>query len=158
MWKSKGGFERFTEDDYLITMGGNVLNKKWGRFVKPQPNGKGYLRVTIAGRMRFVHRMVAERYVPNPNNLPQVNHKDGDKKNNRYDNLEWVTNLENRRHAIEHGLHTSGEDCSWAKLKKKDVLFIRNHPEISSAEFSEMYGVTKNHITAVRNRRSWKNV
>ena len=54
----KGGFDTFTLDDYIITEKGEVFNKKWGRFVKPQPNGTGYLRVHIAGKMYFVESAV----------------------------------------------------------------------------------------------------
>ena len=150
------GFQKFTLDDYEITREGKVINKKWGRDVKPQPNGKGYLRVSIGGKLMFVHRLVAEKYVPNPDNKPQVNHKDGNKLNNNADNLEWVTNQENRNHAIKTGLQISGENCSWAKLTKEQVNFIRNHPEISSKEISNIFDVTQITVRDIRNYRSWK--
>ena len=157
MREHKGGFETFTLDDYTITEEGEVINNRWGgRKVKPQPNGKGYLRVHIAGKMYFVHRLVAEKYVPNPNNLPQVNHKDGDKTNNRADNLEWVSNMENRKHAIENGLHIHGEKCPWAKLTQADVDYIREHEEINSNVMAKMFNVGASHIRSIRQRRIWK--
>ena len=152
------GFQTFTLDDYIITREGKIISKKRGdKEVKPQPNGKGYLRVHIAGKMYFVHRLVAEKYVPNPDNKPQVNHKDGNKLNNNADNLEWVTNQENRDHAMKNGLHLQGEACSWTKLTKKAVQFIREHTEYSSRELTEMFGVSDSYIRAIRRNKSWKN-
>lgn len=81
-----------TIEDYEITRNGDVINKYTGRVLKGQPNGKGYLRVSIAGKLQFIHRLVAEKYVLNPEGKLQVNHKDGNKLNNCVDNLEWVTN------------------------------------------------------------------
>ena len=150
------GFDAFTMDDYLITEDGRVINKKWGREVKPQMNGKGYLRVGIVGKLRFVHRLVAERYVPNPENKPQVNHKDGNKLNNRADNLEWVTNMDNRIHAIKNDLVVHGERCPWAKLKSEDVHYIRDHPEMTNAELARMFGVKNHAISSIRLGKSWK--
>jgi DNA-binding transcriptional regulator YiaG len=155
--KRAGGFSTFTLDDYLITENGEVINIKWGgRKVKPQPNGKGYLRVHIAGKMHFVHRLVAEKYVPNPNNYPQVNHKDGDKTNNKADNLEWVTNLQNRKHAVKTGLQVHGERCPWAKLSLKDVEFIREHTELTATYLANKFGVDRATISAVKNYKSWR--
>ena len=152
------GFQTLSLDDYEITKDGEVINKRFGgRKVKPQPNGKGYLRVHIAGRMYFVHRLVAEKHVPNPDNKPQVNHKDGNKLNNHSDNLEWVTNQENRNHAIENGLHYYGEKCAWSKLTAKAVEFIRTHTEYNSKELAEMFGVSDSTIRDVRRMESWKN-
>ena len=92
-----------------VTDSGEIFSElRHGIYLKQQPDNKGYLRVrvTINGQKKQlkVHRVVAEAFVPNPMNKPQVNHKDGNKHNNRADNLEWVTNQENADHAMANGL------------------------------------------------------
>ena len=82
---------KLTLEDYDITRDGKVINKNTGYQLTPQLNGKGYLRVSIGKQLMFVHRLVAEKYIPNPDNKTQVNHKDGNKLNNCVDNLEWCT-------------------------------------------------------------------
>lgn len=153
--KRKGGFDQFTLDDYTITEDGEVINNKWNRKVKPQSNGKGYLRVCIAGKMKYVHRLVAEKYIPNPNNYSQINHIDGNKSNNRVENLEWVTNQMNRDHAVKNGLHAHGE-VSYAKLNWDKVSFIREHTELTSTALAKMYGVAPSTIREIRQGRRWK--
>lgn len=148
---------KLTLEDYDITEEGQVINKHTGRILKPQPNGKGYLRVVLGGKRYFVHRLVAEKYIPNPENKPQVNHIDGNKLNNHYNNLEWVTNQENRNYAIRNKLHLQGDDCSWSKLTSTDVEFIRSHLEISTKDLANMLGVCVSTIQAVKEYRSWKN-
>ena len=151
------GFPKYTIDDYDITRDGKIISKKSGKEIKPQPNGKGYLRVGIGGKLMFVHRLVAERYVSNPDNKSQVNHKDGNKSNNNADNLEWATNQENRNHAVKNGLHTKGDQCSWSKLTQKAVDFIREHTEYNSKELAEIFNVSDSHIREIRRNESWKN-
>lgn len=145
-----------TLDDYEITEDGQIINKYTGHILKPQPNSKGYLRVCIGKKLYFVHRLVAEKYIANPDNLPQVNHIDGNKLNNCVDNLEWVSNQENRNHAVETGLHKSGIAIKTAKLNWEKVEYIREHPEISNKEYAEMYGCSPSTIADVKNYRTWK--
>lgn len=152
------GFQTFTMDDYEITKDGKVFNKKWGRYVKPQMNGTGYYRVGICGKLQFVHRLVAEKYVPNPENKPQVNHKDGNKLNNNADNLEWVTNRENSLHALHNGMMRIEENHQFAKLTREQVAFIKSHPEMQRNELAKMFSISPRTITDIRKGKTWKTV
>lgn len=149
-------YRKYTLDDYDVTECGDVINKHTGRKLKPQRNGKGYYRVGIGKKLLFVHRLVAEKYVPNPENKEQVNHKDGNKLNNHASNLEWVTNQENRNHAIQNRLHTCGEDCSWSKLTKEQVKFIREHTELTSTELAKIFNVSSKNVRDIRSYNTWK--
>lgn len=150
----KGSF--YSINDYIITRNGEIINKHNNRKIKPQPNGKGYLRVIIGHKKYFVHRLVAQKYIPNPENKLQVNHKDGNKLNNCVSNLEWVTNQENRTHAVINGLHLSGEMCSWAKLTQADALFIKNDTFHSITDLAKMFNVSKATIRDIKTERTWK--
>lgn len=91
-----------------------------------QPSGRGgkltYYAVTLhvnnKAWCRKVHRMVAEAFIPNPANLPQINHKDGDKTNNIVDNLEWCTAKENTQHSILLGLKRSHR---WSDEERRHI-------------------------------------
>ena len=150
----KGVF--YTKDDYDITECGEIINKHNGHVVKPQVNGKGYLRVSIGKKLEFVHRLVAEKYVPNSENKPQVNHIDGNKLNNSASNLEWVTNQENRDHAVANNLHVKGEQCPYAKLTKSDVDYIREHHEIPRPELANQFGISLSYVGALQRYVNWK--
>lgn len=94
---------------YEICQSGLIRHKVRRTFKKPVMSEKGYLLVKLYEKTgvaykRRVHRLVAETFIPNPDNKPQVNHKDGVKVNNHVLNLEWVTNEENYIHSIETGL------------------------------------------------------
>ena len=88
---------------YQVSSWGRIRNAKTKDIIAPYKNEKGYLKVGlhINGKCRKfrVNRLVAFAFIPNPYDLPQVNHKDGNKENNSYTNLEWTTNTMNQRHS-----------------------------------------------------------
>lgn len=102
--KDLKGFEEY----YSITEDGRIFSKRSQRFLKAslKENGYVYIELNIEGDVYYkrVHRLVAETYIPNPDNKLMVNHKDGNKSNNHFTNLEWVSGSENNIHAIENGL------------------------------------------------------
>lgn len=92
------------EGDYEISNFGRVKSLIKGR-IMALTNNDGYLYVKLrGGKHKRVHRVVAQVFIPNPENKPGVNHINGNKQDNRVSNLEWVTAKENMRHAMELGL------------------------------------------------------
>ena len=97
--------------DYSVDEAGVVSGPK--RTLKPNRNGRGYYQVSLVKwegtkrtvRSKAVHRLVAETYIPNPQNKPTVNHKDSNKGNNAVENLEWNTHHENLLHSAAVGTH-----------------------------------------------------
>lgn len=95
-------------DNYFIYDNGDVLNTQTNKILGGSigENGYKYYRLSKDNKkkMFYAHRLVAEAFIENPNNLPVVNHKDGNKANNNVDNLEWVTYSENTNHAHKNNL------------------------------------------------------
>ena len=83
---------------YILSSDGKIYSKLSNKYLKPYLNTKKYACVTMFKKDERIHRLVAEHFIPNPNNLPQVNHIDGNKLNNDISNLEWVTNRDNVLH------------------------------------------------------------
>lgn len=98
MRKQVKGFENYQIDHF-----GNVSNKD-GLLMLPYITDSGYLRIEIDNKHRYIHKLVAENYIDNPFNKPQINHINCDKLDNYYLNLEWVTNSENMLHAVANKL------------------------------------------------------
>ena len=88
---------------YEVNNEGQVRNVKTGRLLKPFLSHNGYLKVSLGGKNRMIHRLVALAFLPNPNNYPFINHKDEDKENNSVENLEWCT----AKYNINYGKRTS---------------------------------------------------
>ncbi len=101
-------------ESYLISINGDVFSTKRNKYLTKSFNG-GYAKVIIkvngVSHNKLVHRLVAQAFIPNPENKPQVNHKDGDKSNNNVFNLEWCTASENNIHAHKMGLIVITENC-----------------------------------------------
>lgn len=93
------GYSHYTVDSL-----GNIVNQITGQKLKPLLNTNGYYRVALVSqgiqKFFYIHRLVAQTFLSNPDNKPQVNHKDGNRANYRLDNLEWVTQSENDLHSF----------------------------------------------------------
>ena len=149
-------------ENYLVSTLGNVKTVN-GKPKKIVYDNKGYGRVELwknnKGRKFRVHRLVAEAFIPNPLGKEQVNHIDGNKKNNCVSNLEWVTPKENIRHAIENNLSSIkyGSKNLSSKLKEEDVKYIRENAGINKSvrELSEIYKVSTTTIYNIINYKKW---
>lgn len=112
---------------YSIDRNGNVFSHKRKRYLSLKAeNSRGYIQVGLYKgekvKMFCVHKLVAMTYIPNPNNLPVVDHLDGNKKNNHISNLEWCTQKENVMRALANGLREkSAEERKSAWLAKQGV-------------------------------------
>lgn len=174
-WKDIIGYVGF----YQVSSFGNVKsldriskrnykgNKKTpGVYLKPMVTNKGYLRIDLSKESKKkshnIHRLVAIAFIQNPENKPQVNHKDGDKTNNNDWNLEWNTNQENQIHAYDLGLNISqnGEKNGFSKLTEKDVFYIRSEQCKSKKlkELSKELRVSITTISDVKNRKIWTHI
>lgn len=124
---------------------------------------KGYFQVRIGptGHQKTVgvHILVARAFVPNPDGLPQVNHRDCNKQNNLPENLEWVTHQGNVAHAKENGLMrpAQGEKHPNAKLTNAGILKIRADARLQRL-IAEEYGVTQTCISAIKRGLTWSHV
>jgi hypothetical protein len=91
--------------NYFITEDGKLFNtKKQMKTYSGERYEKAVIKINGKSTMKYIHRLVAEAFIPNPHNKPTVNHKDGNKFNNHISNLEWATHTENHLHAYANGL------------------------------------------------------
>ena len=164
-WRDVVGYEGL----YQVSNLGRVksFKKDKAKILKSNPGIGGYLRVVLCkdfkNKNRFVHVLVAKAFIPNPDNKPQVNHIDGDKTNNRVENLEWMTCSENIHHAFANGLRKSGCKHFRAKLTAKQVREIRRDcipgdPLFGFKPFARKFNVTPKVIELVYYRKSYKDV
>lgn len=141
---------------------GNLLSKDY-RLVKVRvhkKSGRVYANFTWRGitKSLLINRIVAIRFHPNPLNLPQVNHIDGNKENNSKANLEWASGSDNEKHAHRTGLKSGrGSANSNAKLTATDVQAIRASQK-TIQELCDEYGVGRSTVSNILNRRTWTHV
>ena len=164
VWKYAVGYEEKIQVSNL----GRVRNSKTGRIYKTFKSKYEQFAPYVDGKKTcaLVHRLVCEAFVPNPENKSQVNHKDGNKYNNKAANLEWVTGKENIRHAFDTGLSVSnqkfGERNSNSKLDWNSVRKIRElklkNSTLSPSMIKEMLhlNVGAGTINAVLKNITWK--
>ena len=156
---------------YLVSNHGRVLNLNYRgksdtpRFLKQDTN-HGYKRVTMSFQGQLyrcrVHRLVADAFIPNPFDLPVVNHKDGNKANNNVNNLEWVTEKENTQHAIRTGLlKMRGEDSPNCKNSEENIRHVCEMLEQNEKPISVIAkecGVTRNIVGSILFSGNWGHI
>ena len=153
-------------DFYFVSNIGRIKNIKTNNIMHNYSNKMNpYYKVTLSldgvTKTIRVHRAVACTFIPNPDNLPQVNHKDGNKLNNNIDNLEWVTSKQNNIHAVINNLFKSGEETNWAKLNKEQIEYIKKNcipfdTKFGCKELAKKFNVSHSTISKILHNISWK--
>ena len=170
MWRDINDFDGYEVSNFGNVRGKDRLRKgRHGlRLTNGQPmkqvfNKKGYPEVRFrkeGTHTKLIHRLVAKAFVPNRDNKSQVNHIDGNKLNNRADNLEWVNNSENQLHAYKLGLQPSraGENNSKAKITDKDVTLLKElyNSGKNIVEVSKTMNISLDSTRQIIYGRTWK--
>lgn len=156
-----------THPNYGFTEDGQVFNLKFGKQLKPYISATtGYWYVTLRhedGRYRptALHRIIAKLYIDNPNNLPQVNHKDGNKLNCHVDNLEWVNNQINVQHAYDSGLIPKGEERynNVNPVEKiHQVCQLLEEGLYGNKDIGKITGINYKTVGQIKYRKQWKDI
>ena len=173
IWKAIKGLEGSYEvsdlgnvrslDRVVYYPSGDRMRK--GKLLKPFTTKGGYLLLTLQKNKVVercvIHRLVAKAFIPNPDNLPQVNHKNGIKTDNRVENLEWVTASENRLHAFDTGLQkpVKGEGHGRSKLTEDQAYKIKfEHKGLPQREVAKIYGTTQINVSRIRRGIIWSHI
>jgi hypothetical protein len=182
VWKDVKGYEgiykvsnfgRVKSLDREVAPNNRVPYWRKGKICKQSKSNLGYMTVGFTVNNvkvnKYVHRLVAEAFITNVNNYPQINHIDCDKTNNRINNLEWCTNSQNQIHASKNGLNKlhlhrvaySGEKNGRSLLTKEQVLEIKQKYipyKYSAKKLAQEYNVSESCITHILNNTSWKEI
>jgi hypothetical protein len=166
--------KQFRDTPYYVTEDGDVYRLwkfKGFKKLKLYKNRYGYLKIDLStdgqNKNYAIHRLVAEVYHSNPDNLPQVNHIDGDKSNNHISNLEWCNNSHNQKHAYQIGLQKrqsrKGEMGNNSKLTNEDIKWIRNnyipnHNIFGQRAISQKFNISQSQISFIVNKKTWKHI
>lgn len=138
------------EEDYAVSSYGRMYSKHAGRCLSIKSlDNDGYIKVAPHGHTKRLNRIVAQEFIPNPDSKTTVNHIDGNKTNNRVDNLEWSTRSEQMIHAYKHGLKKPmrGSENTNAKLTDEQVKairseYVRNSRTHGTVALGRRYGVS----------------
>jgi len=156
-------------EDYTTTLCGKLMSKKYHptrnhnkklREIKPTLGNDGYLRVCLycdnKRNDKLLHRLIAENFIPNPENKPQVNHKNGVKTDCRVNNLEWSTEKENTQHAVRIGLMDTKGESHWnSRLTEYDIMAIKKDDRFQRVIAKE-YQVSQAMISCIKNNKRWE--
>ena len=166
IWRDIKGFE----GHYQISNYGRVKSfyKSKVKILKPYVAPNGYLLISLQNgnkdKKLTVHRLVAETFIPNPYNLPEVDHKFGNKFDNYVENLEWVSSAENVSRAIELGLiKAKAEDNPSAKISNEVAKYCRSvyicrDKEFGASALAKKFGISRESMWRIVTGKSYKSV
>lgn len=163
IWKELFGYDY----RYQISNLGRVkkITNKKTVILKNTIGGAGYYKVQLRKnnkqQVNLVHRLIAINFIPNPENKPEVNHKNGIKTDISIDNLEWNTCSENKYHAYKNKLinHPKGLTHHNCKFTEEDVLNIRKIGNLlTNKQIAEMFSVSEETIWNIKNRKTWVHI
>lgn len=152
------------DTNFEVYSDGRVFNTRINRFAAITHCKENYCQVYISynggGKSFLLHRLVAEAFIPNPENKPEVNHKNGDKDNNRINNLEWVTRSENLLHAYRLGLKCSlyGEshpNSTTTELQVHEICQMLEDNIFTIEKIARRANVSKDVVRQVKNHKTW---
>lgn len=154
--------------NYYVSEDGKIFSNKSGKLreLKSRVDTSRYKRlglVTDGGKVRhyLVHRLVAICYVPNPLSVPEVNHKDGDKLNNHYTNLEWVTREDNQQHAFVTGLNSNIGRLNGRAILDEDAA-IEIYQALLGGQLEKdlalRFNVDKSVVKKIKYKVTWQHV
>ena len=158
--------------NYTVTNDGKVFSLNYHRMgIKKEiipffknNDKQSYLRIALHKNKQsykfFVHRLVAETFIPNILNKEQINHINAIKSDNKVNNLEWCSAKENAKHRDDNNLQErlKGSQCSWSKLTEEKVLTIRKQIKkgMSNIGIAPIYNVHRRTISDIRNNKTWR--
>ena len=155
------------EFNYEVSNVGTVRNVRTGRIVKPRIGSNGYLRVAICDasikykKDKGIHQLVMNAFSPASDDSLEINHKNGDKSDNRIENLEWTTHRENMQHARKYRLFSVGENAGSSKYKESEienVCEMLQNGGHTFTEISKITGVSMGVVRSIYTGRSWSHV
>lgn len=141
---------------YEITTDGKIFSTVGKRKeLKGKINKYGYRMVVLTVNKKKIypnlHRLIAINFIPNPNKLPEINHKDGNKANNHISNLEWCTSSENQKHARDTGLQKYKINMQIAN----QIRDLYKTGKYTHLKLSNMFGLQKTQIGYIINNKRW---
>ena len=152
MWVVIKGFK-----DYEVSTNGLIRKIKNQKELKTYTTSNGYVGIKLVGtdgrKGLRVHRLVAEAFLPNPDNKPFINHIDGNKFNNAVENLEWVTTAENNQHAYDTGLKCQDDKKVMSREQVAEIrrVFLKGCRINGGNALGRKYGVSKTTILKALN-------
>ena len=153
-------------EGYQVSNHGRVKSKKRAKILKPYLT-RGYPRVSLYNNLgrrkcKLVHRLVAEAFIPNPDNKSDVNHINGCKTDSNVSNLEWVSASENMAHAHNNGLrpilNTQGEKNGFAKLTEAEVIQIKqllSDGKLTQKTIGSQFNISRSTVKSIKSGKRW---